>query len=122
MQAVLPQIFQKLMRPARSGQAIILIAIGFVALIGFAGIATDTGLLYVRYTTLSRATDSAALAAAATLRQGTNYLSMVNSATHYLDLHGINASSVLVETCATDIQKYEDKNGLVANTANDQIA
>jgi Flp pilus assembly protein TadG len=61
-------------RRSRSGQAIIIIAFAFIALIAFVGIATDVALLFVRYSTLRRAVDAAAIAAAGQVREGTNYL------------------------------------------------
>jgi len=46
------------------GQSLIIIALAFVALLGFVGLVTDVGSLYVTYTQLKRAVDSAAVAAA----------------------------------------------------------
>jgi hypothetical protein len=46
------------------GQALIIIALSFVALLAFVGLAVDVGSLYVTYTQLKRAVDAAAVAAA----------------------------------------------------------
>ena len=56
-------------RSGESGQSVILLALGFVALAGFVGITTDISLMFVRYAQLSRAVDSAAIAAANQMRQ-----------------------------------------------------
>lgn len=47
-----------------SGQAFVILAITFVALLGFVGLVIDVGQLYVTYTHLKRAVDAAAVAAA----------------------------------------------------------
>ncbi len=93
-------------RRSRSGQSIVIIALGFVALIGFVGIATDTALLFVRYSTLRRAVDAAAVAAAGEVRRNTSYATMAAAAQEYITVHGLIASSVKVETCETDIFTY----------------
>jgi len=46
------------------GQALVIIAISFLALLAFVGLVTDVGSLYITYTQLKRAVDSAAIAAA----------------------------------------------------------
>ncbi len=46
------------------GQALVITAVAFVAILAFAGLVTDVGTLYLNYTRLKRALDSAAVAAA----------------------------------------------------------
>ena len=62
------QLFRSVLRsirhPENSGQAIIVLALGFIGLVGFVGIVTDVSILLARYNTLSRAVDSAAISAA----------------------------------------------------------
>ncbi len=47
-----------------NGQALLILAISFVALLAFIGLVTDAGSLYITYTQLKRAVDAAAVAAA----------------------------------------------------------
>jgi hypothetical protein len=46
------------------GQALVILAISFMAILAFVGFAVDAGSLYITYTQLKRAVDAAALAAA----------------------------------------------------------
>jgi hypothetical protein len=46
------------------GQALVILAVSFMATLAFVGLATDSGSLYITYTQLKRAVDAAALAAA----------------------------------------------------------
>ncbi len=46
------------------GQALLILAIAFVALLAFIGLVTDAGSLYITYTQLKRAVDAASVAAA----------------------------------------------------------
>lgn len=91
-------------RRSRSGQSIILVAFAFIALIAFVGIATDVALLFVRYSTLRRAVDAAAIAAAGQVRENANYMSLNAVAMQFIQSHGLNPDSVKVETCETDIE------------------
>lgn len=46
------------------GQALVILAVSFLAILAFVGFATDAGSLYISYTQLKRAVDAAAVAAA----------------------------------------------------------
>jgi hypothetical protein len=46
------------------GQALVILALSFMAILAFVGFAVDAGSLYITYTQLKRAVDAAALAAA----------------------------------------------------------
>lgn len=95
------------------GQSIIILAIGFIALVGFVGIVTDVSLLFVRYSTLRRAVDAAAVAAAGQMRripdptpgdgiaedQASSVASMNLAARTFIEYYGLNPQQVLVETC-----------------------
>ncbi len=50
--------------PSERGQALIILAVSFLALLAFVGLVTDVGALYTTYTQLKRAVDAAAVAAA----------------------------------------------------------
>ncbi len=52
------------------GQILLLLALGFVGLLAFIGLATDVGILFISMGHLRRGVDSAALAAAAQFREG----------------------------------------------------
>src|SRR3954462_14014250 len=88
---------------SRRGQSIVIIAFAFIALIAFVGIATDVALLFVRYSTLRRAVDAAAIAAAGQVRESANYLTLNAVAQQFIKIHGINPNTVKVETCETEI-------------------
>ncbi len=51
-------------RRTERGQALLILAISFVALLAFIGLVTDAGSLYITYTQLKRAVDAASVAAA----------------------------------------------------------
>ncbi|MCB9456186.1 MAG: hypothetical protein H6671_09380 [Anaerolineaceae bacterium] len=51
------------------GQTIVILAFGIVVLLAFVGIVTDVSLMFVRFSTLRRAVDSAAVAAAGQVRR-----------------------------------------------------
>ncbi|MBK8031964.1 MAG: hypothetical protein IPK17_21280 [Chloroflexi bacterium] len=57
------------MKRGQSGQALFILAIGFIALVGFVGIVTDVSVLFIRYSTLGRAVDAAAVSAASQMRR-----------------------------------------------------
>jgi len=51
-------------RAAQRGQAVVITAIAFMAILAFAGLVTDAGTLYLNFTRLKRGLDAAAVAAA----------------------------------------------------------
>lgn len=104
-----PRFAQHLKRSQR-GQSILLLAFAFIALIAFVGLVTDIAILFVRYSALRRAVDAAAIAAAGQIREGTDYGEVAIAAQQYIALHGLDADSILVETCETDI--YQWRSGL----------
>ena len=97
----LRQHFLNLMGRSESGQSVILLAMGFIALIAFVGITTDVSLMFVRYSQLSRSVDSAAVAAANQMRQDRSIASVSLAARQFIQLHGLNPVDVLVDTCST---------------------
>lgn len=60
---------QRLIQKSQAGQALVIMAMGFVALLGFVGIVTDVSLMFVNYNTLTRAIDAASVAAAGQVRR-----------------------------------------------------
>ncbi|NJL93774.1 MAG: hypothetical protein HC915_08585 [Anaerolineae bacterium] len=107
------------LRNSQSGQSIILLAIGFIALAAFVGLVTDISIMFVRYATLRQAVDSAAIAAAGQVREGTSYATVALTARQYIQLHGLSPTTVWVETCETDIAAWaqEQRDNGVTNLA-----
>ncbi|MCQ3931720.1 MAG: hypothetical protein DPW16_14785 [Chloroflexi bacterium] len=95
----------------KAGQSIVLLAIGFIALIAFVGLVTDLSLLFVRYSALRRAVDSSAIAAAGQIREGRDYGDVAIAARQYIELHGLEPHRVFVETCETDIAAWRAGRG-----------
>jgi len=95
-------------RTSESGQSVILLALGFVALAGFVGITTDISLMFVRYAQLSRAVDSAAIAAANQMRQDRSNATVQLAARQFIEFYGVSPESVIVDTCLTTEFKDAD--------------
>jgi Flp pilus assembly protein TadG len=98
-------------RRSRSGQSIIIIAFAFIALIAFVGIATDVAMLFVRFGALRRAVDAASIAAAGQVRENADYFTMQSIAEQFIKVHGIDPTTVKVETCETEISDYAVAHG-----------
>jgi hypothetical protein len=95
---------RRLNKRSQVGQSVIMLAIALLMLIAFVGLVTDIALLFVRFSTLRRAVDSAAIAAAGQIREDSNYLKMVQAAYQFIELHGIGVTDInqiFVETCDT---------------------
>ncbi|MCZ7542595.1 MAG: pilus assembly protein TadG-related protein [Anaerolineae bacterium] len=102
MKRTLSTLGRLLTRRSQAGQSIVLLAIAMIALIAFVGLVTDIALLFVRYSTLRRAVDSAAIAAAGPVREGRDYLDIVAAGYQFVQLHGIGVDAIneiFVETC-----------------------
>ncbi len=95
----------------QAGQSIVLLAFAFIALVGFTGLVTDISILFVRFSTLRRTVDSAAIAAAGQIREGTDFEAVALSARQFIQLHGLEPHRVLVETCETDIAQWRAGQG-----------
>ncbi len=112
MRSAISKTLHLLNRRSRSGQSIIIIALGFIGLVAFVGIATDTAILFVRYSTLHRAVDAAAIAAAGAARQSPSFAALGAVAEEYIQIHGLQPSSVRVDDCATEIDDYLNSIGV----------
>ncbi|PJF42349.1 MAG: VWA domain-containing protein [Chloroflexota bacterium] len=111
MRSSFNQFVRLLNRRSRNGQSLLIVAFAFVGLIAFVGIAMDVGLMLVRYSTLMRAVDAAAIAAAGQIREGTDYRTLVAAAQQFIRLQGnIEVSSVFVDTCETEMADYVRRN------------
>lgn len=93
------RFMNRLFRKQHKGQSIVVLALGMIALLGFVGITTDISLLFVRYATLRRAVDAAAIAAAGQMRQDRSIATVNLTARSYIELHGLNPRDVWVESC-----------------------
>jgi Flp pilus assembly protein TadG len=88
------------------GQAMILIALAFIGLVGFIGLAIDAGILFAHLGHLRRAVDAAALSAANQIRQTTTIQDIKGSAEQLILLNlpagsAVDDLDVFVETCDT---------------------
>ncbi len=83
------------------GQALILIALAFVGLAAFIGLAVDAGILFIQYGHLRRGVDAASLSAANQFREGWTIAEMTAAGLQVLALNGLDPTSigVAVETC-----------------------
>ncbi len=93
------RLMKREFRKQHKGQSIVVLALGMIALLGFVGITTDISLLFVRYATLRRAVDAAAIAAAGQMRQDRSIATVSLTARSYIELHGLNPRDVWVESC-----------------------
>ncbi len=66
---MLKRVLSRSIRRSESGQSLVIIALGFVGLLAFVGIVTDVSLMFVRFSQLTRAVDSASIAAAGQVRR-----------------------------------------------------
>ncbi len=130
--------FRHLRKKGQTGQSLVILAIGFLALLGFVGIVTDVSVLFIRYSTMRRAVDAAAIAAAGQMRrvpdtqlitdpsdpgypgiadgQATSVANLNLAARQFIEVYGLNPKNVVVETCrAQDIALDADGNPLDAN-------
>ncbi len=127
-------LLKRLGRKGQTGQSLVILAIGFLALLGFVGIVTDVSVLFIRYSTMRRAVDAAAIAAAGQMRrvqdtklgnvipiadgQATSIANLNLAARQFIEVYGLNPKSVLVETCRSQqvaidatTQQPQDSNG-----------
>lgn len=81
------------------GQAIVLIAMGFVMLLAFTGLVVDVARVFVVRGELRRAVDAAGLAATAQFKRGATGEQIVKAAHELVVSHGIPTPRVTVETC-----------------------
>ncbi|QPC80623.1 hypothetical protein G4Y79_12970 [Phototrophicus methaneseepsis] len=101
MRRLFPTPIRKWMRRHEKGQSLILLAIAFMALIAFVGITADVAILFARYSQLSRAVDSAAIAAANQMREDREYPHVRLAATQFIEFYGLDPEEVDVQYCET---------------------
>lgn len=89
----------------QKGQAMLIIAAGFVALVAFVGFAVDAGILFANIGHLRRAVDTAALSSANQFREGQDTTDIMRSARELIILNlpdldiAVGSTEVIVYTC-----------------------
>jgi hypothetical protein len=96
----------KLIKSQR-GQALILIAMAFIGLVAFAGLAVDAGILFASIGHLRRAVDAAALAASTQYRADVTASQLMATAKEYLALNDIDPNSPTIEIGVCDLAGYD---------------
>ncbi len=84
------------------GQALILIALAFVGLAAFIGLAVDGGILFTDIGHLRRAVDAGALAAANQYRRNVPPSDLEHAAQELLELNNLSAATAVVKVCDWD--------------------
>jgi len=87
-------------RKAERGQAIVLIAGGMIALLAMVGLMIDGGMIFIQYSRLKRAVDSAAVSAALQFREGYTINELEDAAGEFLQLNQVDSYNVSVEVCS----------------------
>jgi hypothetical protein len=78
---------------------LVLIALAFVGLASFIGLAVDSGILFTQIGHLRRAVDSAALAAANQFREGRTVGELTAAATQFINLNSVTTGTAEVFIC-----------------------
>ena len=78
------------------GQVLVLVALIFLFLMAFIGLAIDVGIVFVNYTNLRRAVDAASLAGASKYRLNVTQAEMESIAEDFLQLNGVDDASAVV--------------------------
>ena len=94
---------------SESGQAIVLIALGFIVLLAFTGIVVDVARVFTQRGELRRAVDAAGLAATGQFRTGAGGQQIHDAAVNMIRAHGITDPNVVVQTCAA-MSPYTEAN------------
>ncbi len=101
MKKILNSLIQN--KKVERGQALILIAIAFLVLLGFVGLTTDVGQLFIYMGHLRQGLDAASLAASGQYREGRGISEITSAASEAMELNGIatDTYTVTVDTCET---------------------
>jgi len=81
------------------GQVLVIVAGAMIGLVAIMGLALDVGTMFIQDARLRRAVDAAALAAAVQIREGYDSANLAPAAEDFLNLNGIQTTSVSVEYC-----------------------
>jgi len=89
------------------GQTFIILAVAFLVLVAFVGLATDAGLAFIAYGRLSRAADAAALSAASQFREGRSVSELRATAENAMAVNGVDFTAIDVEICDYSLPEDE---------------
>lgn len=81
------------------GQAMVLLALAFVGLAAFTGLAVDSGILFIQIGHLRRAADAASLAAANQFREGRTTDQIDAAADEFINLNSLNPAEADIFIC-----------------------
>jgi len=95
-------MIKKFFRKSERGQAIVIVALAMVGLIGIVGLMTDGGMLLIEYGKLKRGIDSASIAAASQFRRNFSGSDLYNAASEFLILNQSDAANITVFRCRRD--------------------
>ncbi len=101
-------------RKLQRGQAMVLIALAFIGLAAFTGLAVDAGILFIQIGHLRRAVDSASLAAANQFREGRSDAEIERAADEFINLNSLNPANAEIFKCditdptTTNTNPYHD--------------
>lgn len=104
IKTMLKKVARRFIRDNQTGQSIVILALGMIGLLAVVGIAVDISILFIRFSTLRRAVDSASIAAAGQMRQDRSLGEVGLAARQFIEFHDLNPRDVLVETCHTSQQ------------------
>ena len=108
-----------LLQGEKPGQALVVLAVAFFALLAFIGLVTDVGSIYVSYTSLQRAVDAAAVAAANNIKNPSDtyvirHQRITEAAREMLAVHRVSGVSDLqVYLCSDEGRNDEHGNPYV---------
>ena len=92
------------------GQVLVIFAMALVALLLFAGLAVDAGVLYVSYGHLKRSLDASAVAAANNFKRGQNTESMKAAALEVLTMNNVDVSQLDLKVYICDGTIFDPAN------------
>ncbi len=95
--------YSKNQKNESKGQVLVLVALIFLVLVAFIGLAIDVGMVFVNYANLRRGVDAAALAAATKYRLNVTEADMIKIAEEYLRLNGVDDATATVTTCDSEV-------------------
>jgi hypothetical protein len=92
---------------SQRGQALILIAMAFIGLAAFVGLAVDAGILFASIGHLRKAVDAAALGASTQYRADVTAAELMATAKEYLALNDIDPNAPTIEIGVCDLPGYD---------------
>jgi hypothetical protein len=97
-----------------SNRTALVLIFGFAVLAIFIALMADVSILLARRANLRRAVETAAVAVAGQVYGGTDTQSASLTAANLIEVQGFDPQNVLVETCETDIARWQEANPAVS--------